>query len=252
MKKLIKSIFSSSPKEKTDLSNTPTISEWWDDYARKHEKQNQEQKLGEEWNEAELIGIDVPDNQIVNYLDETVFTPFLEKAEVLLEIGPGGGRFTEILLPKCEKLIAADTSRTMLGLLKKRFENETKINYLLLDGLGIGSVKDQTVNLAFSYGVFVHLQHWDIYNYIAELNRILVPGGRAIIQHSNTFSELGWKRFIKEVKPSLNKHKLAGSFCLMSTEIIEEFVKRAGLQLVETKTDIVKRDCISLITKPNH
>jgi len=186
-----------------------------------------------------------------SYLDEKVFAPFLGRCQVLLEIGPGGGRFTEILLPKCNRLIAADSSPAMLTLLRERFRHCEKIDYLLLDGLGLSPIPDNSVDSAFSYGVFVHLQHWDIYNYLSELQRVLKPGGRAIIQHANTFSELGWKQFLGDIPTSLNKHKLPGSFTLMIPEIIEEFVHRAGLQLDHCVTDVVRRDCISLISLPH-
>lgn len=43
------------------------------------------------------------------------------------------------------------------------------------------------------------VQHWDIYHYLVELQRVLKPGGKALIQHSHTFSELGWKEFRREV-----------------------------------------------------
>lgn len=227
----------------------PTIAQGWEKYAQDFVSEGGKH-LGEEWNEPEVIGVDASADGIVSYLDEKVLTPFLGRCKVLLEIGPGGGRFTEILLPKCDRLIAADTSPKMLTLLRGRFKHCKKIDYLLLDGLGLSSISDNSVGSAFSYGVFVHLQHWDIYNYLCELQRVLKPGGRAIIQHANTFSELGWKQFLRDIPASLNKHKLPGSFTLMIPEVMKEFVCRAGLQLDHCLTDVVRRDCISLISVP--
>jgi len=229
------------------LRDEATVAEGWDLYAQRFKGVL---NLGDEWNEPEIIGIDVPAEEIVPYLHRTVFAPFLGRCGVILEIGAGGGRFTEILLSKCDKLIASDTSATMLKLLMKRFSGERKIDYLLLDGQGLGFLEDNSVDAAFSYGVFVHLQHWDIYNYLAELKRVLKPGGKAIIQHANTFSPLGWKRFLGDIPSSLSRHKQPWSFTVMSPEIIREFTSRAGLQLQGCVTDVVRRDCISLITSP--
>jgi len=226
-----------------------TVAEGWEQYARQY-KQQRGKNLGDEWNDPKRMGLDMPPETIVAYLDEKLFTPFLGNPDVLLEIGPGGGRFTEILLPKCRQLIAADTAPEMLNLLEKRFPDHTNIRYLELDGHGLAGVKAHSVDAAFSYGVFVHLQHWDIYNYLVELKRVLKPGGKALIQHANTFSDLGWDTFVKEVRPSLNKHKLPGTFSLMTPEIIREFTRRAGLQLEACITDLVPRDCISLIRVP--
>jgi SAM-dependent methyltransferase len=209
----------------------PTVSEGWEHYSRKHSAAPGGH-LGDEWNTPEIIGIDAPADQVVSHLDREVFAPFLGTPEVILEIGCGGGRFTEMLLPKCSVLIATDTAPTMLKL-----------------GLGLSPIKNESVDAAFSYGVFVHLQHWDIYNYLCELKRVLKPGGRAIIQHANTFSDLGWRKFVHDVRPSLNRHKLVKSFTVMTPEVMTEFVKRAGLCAECCRVDAAKRDGISLISK---
>jgi hypothetical protein len=117
----------------------PTIAQQWDQYARAHGDASAG-SLGEEWNDPAKVGVDVPADQIVRMLDETVFSPFLAHCDVMLEIGPGGGRFTEILLPKCEQLIAADTSAAMLDLLRERFPSAAgKLRCMLLDGRGLSA-----------------------------------------------------------------------------------------------------------------
>jgi ubiquinone/menaquinone biosynthesis C-methylase UbiE len=136
-----------------------------------------------------------------------------------------------------------------LKLLRRRFGNNPKIEYVLLDGYGLQAVPGGTIDAAFSYGVFVHLQHWDIFNYMSELRRVLKPNGKAIIQHANTLSQLGWKRFLHEVPASLNRHKLPGSFTVMTPELMWEFAQRAGLTLEDCLTEVVRRDCISLLRK---
>lgn len=226
-----------------------TVAQGWERYGA---KRTNKRKLGVEWNKPKKMGLDLPQGEkVAPYLDRVVFGPYLGTCEVLLEIGPGGGRFTEVLLPRCDRLIALDTSETMLKLLRRRFKDTDKIEYVHGDGFGLSGVKDSSVDRAFSYGVFVHLQHWDIYNYMEELERVLVPGGKAIIQHSNTLSELGWKHFKKEVPKSLNRHKRFQTFIVNTPELMREFVTRAGLECVDTITDVVRRDCITLIRKPD-
>lgn len=109
---------------------------------------------------------------------------------------------------------------------------------------------DGSVDAAFSYGVFVHLQHWDIYDYLVELRRVLRPGRKGIIQHSNTFSELGWEVFRAEVPRQLNRHKLPFTFVLTSPEVMRELVTRAGLECLDALTEVVRRDCITLFRRP--
>lgn len=179
-----------------------------------------------------------------------VFGPFLGACDVILEIGPGAGRFTEVLLPRCNRLLAVDTSKTMLELLRERFPDDQRIEYHHSRGRGFEGVPNASVDAAFSYGVFVHLQHWDIFNYLLELSRVLRPGGKGVIQHSNTLSELGWAVFRKEVPQQLNRHKLPYTFIVNTPELMRELVTRAGLECVETLTEVVRRDCITLLRKP--
>jgi len=225
-----------------------TVADGWDAYAK---ERRQEKGVGDVWSRPNRIGMDVEHPEdVVPFLDREVITPFLGAPNTIVELGPGAGRFTEVLLPRCQKLIAVDTSPTMIDLLKERFPNESKIEYHLSNGRGLPEVADESVDAAFSYGVFVHLQHWDIFNYLSEVERVLRPGGKAVIQHSNTFSELGWKRFRSEVPRQLNRHKRPSTFIVNSPELMAELIRRAGLEPVELVTNVAKRDCIALMRKP--
>ena len=224
-----------------------TIAEGWDKYARKFGSG----QLGEEWNRPDMEGVDVSPEEFVPYLDDTVFGPFLGHVGTLLEIGPGGGRFTDVLLPRCDRLIAADTSSAMLGRIRERFRHLDKIEFVHLDGKGLRQIGDSSVDAVFCYGVFVHLQHWDIYNYLAETCRVLRPGGLALIQHSNTFTDEGWAYFLREVPLQLNRHKLFGTYTVMTPELMAEFATRAGLEVVECRTDVVRTEAISMFRRPD-
>jgi ubiquinone/menaquinone biosynthesis C-methylase UbiE len=225
------------------------VAQGWESYARAAARE--EGNLGDEWNDPVKMGLDVERGaDVVPYLDRTVIEPFLGTCDVMLEIGPGAGRFTAVLLPRCKTLIAVDTSKTMLELLRERFAGDSRLDARLGDGRGLGGVPDASVDAAFSYGVFVHLQHWDIFQYLSELRRVLKPGGKAIVQHSNTFSDLGWAKFMREVPRQLNKNKLSYTFIANTPELMRELSTRAGLECVEMNTEIAKRDCIAFLRKP--
>ena len=136
------------------------------------------------------------------------------------------------------------------GQSRRAFGENRSVVYHVTDGTGLAMLSDGSADAAFSYGVFVHLQHWDIFTYLTELERVLRPGGKAIIPHANTFSELGWKRFRSEVPRQLNRHKLHWTFTVNSPQLMAELVRRAGLEPVEMVTNVAKRDCIALIRKP--
>ncbi len=226
-----------------------TVSQGYEKYAKTF-KAEPGKYLGDEWNEPDVIGLNVAPNQIVPTLDRMIFQPFLGTCDVILEIGAGGGRFTEILFPKCNKVIATDTSPTMLYHLKQRFKDWPKLECIQLDGRGLEPIEDQSVDAAFSYDVFDHLEQWDIFNYLCELKRVLKPGGKAIIHHSNTFSELGWKRFVSDMPQQINVPKIWGTLSMMTPEVFKELSERAGLSHIDCITDVVQRDGISLLQSP--
>ncbi len=227
-----------------------TIAQGYENYAKAF-KAAPGKHLGDEWNEPEVIGMDVAPDEIVPTLDAMVFQPYLGTCDLILEIGAGGGRFTQILLPKCNKVIASDTSRSMLSLLAKRFPKNPKVECLLLDGRGLAPIQDKSIDAAFSYDVFNHLEHWDIFNYLVELKRVLKPGGRAVIHHANTFSELGWKRFVDDISQQLNVPKRWGTMSLMTPDLFRELSTRAGLHCSGCITNLVRRDAISLLQVPS-
>lgn len=245
-KGLVKAVLPRSLRRKIQRALQPTVAEGWERYAKAFPRQSG-RFLGDEWTDPAEMGVDAAPEEVVSYLDRRVFAPFLGTCEVLLEIGSGGGRFTEILLPKCERLIAAEAAPTMLKHLRERFADSPKLEYLVVEGSSLAPLADDAVDAVFSYGVFVHLHHWDIFNYLREVARVLKPGGPAIIEHANTLSELGWATFLQDVPRCAGRHKAAGAFTPMTPELMRGFCERAGLEVVDCLTDVVRRDAITLL-----
>lgn len=231
----------------SDTSDLTTC-EGWEHYARAHDGAA---PLGDEWNVPAQLGLDVAADEIVPHLDRTVIAPFIDGCGTIVEIGPGGGRFTAVLLPRCRRLVAVDTSATMLELLRARFAGEARLECVRLDGTGLGPVADRAADAVVSFDVFVHLPQWDVFNYLREIHRVLRPGGKAVVHHGNVFSELGWANFIDEIPYTVNRHKPYGNFAVMTPELMRGFVSRAGLAMVDCRTDVIGRDAIALLRKPD-
>jgi len=244
-KTLVKAGLPAPLVRKIEHARQPTVARGWERYAREYDDDGG--FLGDEWSDPGEMGVDAAPEDVVDYLDRRVFAPFLGTCEVLLEIGPGGGRFTEILLPKCKRLIAAEAAPTMLAHLRRRFAANPKLEYLVVKDASLEPLPDDSVDAVFSYGVFVHLHEWDIFSYLREVARVLRPGGRAVIEHSNTLSELGWATFLRDLPHCVGRHKAPGAFTAMTPELMRVFCERAGLQVVEVVTDVVRRDAITLL-----
>lgn len=203
--------------------------------------------VGDEWSNPESMGLSIPKREFLSYLGREVIVPFFDefKAGEVLEIGSGGGRVTELLVPECRNLIASDISKFMLSILRSRFKSYSSVAYLLLDGTGLTGVTDSSLDAVVSYDVFVHFEAWKIFNYLREIRRVLRPDGGALIHHANTLSELGWAKFCDDLPGQLRTQKQPQTFSLMSIDIMRELAERAGLRIAHTDTNVLPRDAIT-------
>lgn len=160
---------------------------------------------------------------------------YIPKDGVVLEIGPGGGRWTDILRTIARKLIVADVSDRALALCKARFKTDANIEYLLSDGRTL-AVPDASIDAVWSFDVFVHINPQDTRGYFRELRRVLKPAGRAVIHHPGAASQLG---------------RAAAWRADTTDEMILEFCRENGLRVVKQTTELVnKGDVLSVIEKP--
>ena len=252
-------MFSFLGKWLSSLRSRDPVAEEWEWYARRHRKESGRAgggeagaHLGDEWNVPETVGADVAAHELVEHVVSTVLAPHLGAAAArgtLLEIGAGGGRFTAALLPHASRILAADTAPSMIALLEKRFAGEPRVSPLLLDGKGLGALADASVDAAFSYDVFVHLSPWVTGLYLMELARVLRPGAPVAIHHANTLSDLGWKRFVRDVERLRRGERPDSRFQPMTPELFAGIAERAGLRVERCVTDVVRRDAITLARK---
>ena len=127
-------------------------------------------------------------------LVEHVLIPNIPIDSIVLEIGPGGGRWSEILLSRVKKLSVVDLAQKCIDVCKERFQGRTNIEFFVNDGRSLSMIESNSIERIWSWDVFVHIAASDIKSYIAEFARVLMPGGRAIIHHSkNGENELGWR-----------------------------------------------------------
>lgn len=111
--------------------------------------------------------------------------PYVAPDKVCLEIGPGGGRWTRFLLP-AKELILVDLNPEFFGYLAERFpEAAGRMRFYQTHGYELGGVADASVDFAFSFGTFVHIEPEGIDAYLGELRRVLRPTGVAVLQYAD-------------------------------------------------------------------
>jgi ubiquinone/menaquinone biosynthesis C-methylase UbiE len=101
----------------------------------------------------------------------------------VLEIAPGHGRWTEAICRLAGPVILVDVSQSCIQHCQRKFSRRPKMTYIVNDGQDLSGVADNSVDFAFSFDAFVHMDVGTITAYLAELSRVLVDGGRAVIHH---------------------------------------------------------------------
>jgi SAM-dependent methyltransferase len=160
----------------------------------------------------------------------------IRKEDVVLEIGCGIGRVGKVVAPLCRKWIGCDVASNMLSLTAQRLKELSNVELVEISGYNLGGVADASVDVAYCTVVFMHLESWDRYNYIAEAFRVLRPKGRIYVDNINLCSDGGWKVF--ETHRAFSPTNRPPHMTQNSTpQEIETYLTRAGFSNVRIRTD---------------
>lgn len=222
-------------------SAVPRYQAIWDAYSDEWDANayyRQFRFLGDEWGTDDWV----------NYNLDTFVRPYLTPTSTVLEIGPGGGRYTAAILPHCGRLLAVDTSERMLDRLRRRFVNQPRLEIAHGDGTSLRGIEDASMDLAYSFNVFVQLELVDIYNYLCELQRVLRHGGVATLQYAQINSDAGFAYFDGHRFAWSARPEQRGRFTELTLDMMDRLVDRAGL--VCRRNQIVARDAVVVVEKP--
>lgn len=101
----------------------------------------------------------------------------------ILEIGPGGGRWTEALQKLAGSLTVVDVSRVSIEACRARFAGCENVRYLVNDGRTLPGIPDESIDFIWSFDTFVHVAPEDAASYAGEFRRVLRRDGRGIVHH---------------------------------------------------------------------
>ena len=117
------------------------------------------------------------------WLIEDVLLTYIKPGTTVLEVGAGAGRWTEFLQPLARELYAVDVSSRALELCRSRFASAANIRFFQIQDAILAGIPDHSIDAIWSFDVFVHINPNDTERYLAEFERVLVPGGIAVIHH---------------------------------------------------------------------
>jgi ubiquinone/menaquinone biosynthesis C-methylase UbiE len=204
-------------------SGWDTYAEIWESSVKKPEMQH----VGDEWGSSDLT------DMIINKYVKS----YLQADAIVLEIGCGGGKYSEKVASLCKLIICADVSQRMINMAKQRLQGFANINFEKLNGLDLHQFTSESINFVFSFDCFVHMEMEDIYCYLQEIRRVLVPKGIGLLHFANLNSESGWTKFVAEAPINRGNRKHFDRFCFLTWEIVEKFFHSLDLKILEYKRE---------------
>ena len=149
--------------------------------------------------------------------------------DVVLELAVGRGRSTERLCRHARKLYAVDVNSNTIAACRRRLRDAScgcDVVFVVNNGKDLRRIDSGSISTIYCWDSAVHFSREILAGYIGEFARVLKPGGKGFVHHSNLGD--GARRNIKS-----NPH--------WRSTVDNQFVARAcrahGL-IVESQTDI--------------
>jgi SAM-dependent methyltransferase len=248
------------------LSEPEMIARGWDAYAREWAPGKLAvvpghlvEYLGDEWTSEDTRGSGTdyglpPDvmSRFARFLEDHLLNPYLPRVAAQgLEIGPGGGRLTQLLLPRTTVLHVVDVSEAMLQHVQRRFAHEPKLRYYLADGMTLPALQPASLEYVIAFDVFVHFEPRLVCWYLRQIAPLLKAGGTGIIHYANILTPGGWRLFERELESNVRGRQSSGSFGTMCPSLMHKFLEALSLQVLTEDTGLIPRDAVVVFRKPS-
>jgi ubiquinone/menaquinone biosynthesis C-methylase UbiE len=157
--------------------------------------------------------------------------PYLNPDHTMVEIGPGGGRWTRYMLSSTT-LYVVDYHQELLDELAGKFK-APGLHLIKNNGSDFPGIPDGCADFIFSYAVFVQLDVDIIDSYLLNMRRVLKPSGCAVIQYSD-------------------KTKIAAqrdaTYSMNNPTIMREMVRKQRYRIVEEDTESLRHSSVIRFT----
>ncbi|MFC7474381.1 class I SAM-dependent methyltransferase [Dankookia sp. GCM10030260] len=171
-----------------------------------------------------------------------IIEPFLQEADFtsVLDLATGRGRNAQKLLPLAGRLTLVDIRPENIAFCRRRFANDPRITYIANTGYDLRDVPDASVTLFYSFDAMVHFDSDVVRAYLAEARRVMVPGARAFLHHSNHTGGEDWM-----LAPHCRN--------FMSKALFAHYARKEGLTVLRQDVldwgGVAALDCLSLLRR---
>ena len=164
--------------------------------------------------------------------------PYVTPDSVVMEIGPGGGRWTQFLIGARE-LVLVELNAQFFGYLRERFRNQgRKLRFYQTSGYELEGIDADSIDFVFSFGTFVHIDPEGIDEYLGEIARVLRSGGTGTLQYAD------------REKENLQTASEFAGFSDMNAPRMESLVRGRGFEIVEHDRKLLDHSNVVVIRKP--
>ncbi|MEA3176508.1 MAG: hypothetical protein QOI59_31 [Gammaproteobacteria bacterium] len=177
------------------------------------------------------------------------FLPLFEQLELTstLELACGHGRHSEYLLahyePKIKRLLMTDILKTNIDYCMARIGPNPKASLFVNNGVDFRPVESASLSAIFCYDAMVHFHRDVVRSYLGDIARVLIPGGKALLHHSNYAQG-------SDTSYGSNPHARA----YMTTSLFAEYARAANLvvsdQSIFDWSRVQDLDALTLVQKP--
>ena len=152
-------------------------------------------KHGDEWDgQARFCG--QPYDRWKQSIIDTFIAPNAAANSVILEIGPGHGRWSRILAGRCRQLILVDLSPQCIQFCKNLLSAHEHVKFFANDGHSLKEIEDEGIDFVWSFDSFVHMDKRTIGCYLTEIARVLKRDGKAVLHHAGRRHGFLWLGFL--------------------------------------------------------
>jgi ubiquinone/menaquinone biosynthesis C-methylase UbiE len=112
----------------------------------------------------------------------------------ILEIGPGAGRWTGILVERAEQFTAVDVAESCIRICRDKFGETPGTTFLVGNGEDLRGVADRSVDSLWSFDVFVHINIAETARYVRDFKRVMRSGSVGVVHHGKSGGlDGGWR-----------------------------------------------------------
>lgn len=171
-----------------------------------------------------------------NRVQKNIFQEIIEdiRGKKVLEIGPGTGRFTKIMLKKGGKVTAIDISSKMIDKLDSNICNgRERLKTLIGDARNI-NISDKSFDYIVSINTFSHISNYE--QAISECSRLLRDNGKLILNVPNYVSLYApYGILVNVLKKSIRRGVFTKWY---SIKEVKKVIEENSISVVETKGHI--------------